>query len=883
MKSEEIRERFLEYFRGKEHRVIKSSSLIPDDPTLLLTNAGMNQFKPYFLGTAKPEYLRAASCQKCVRTTDIEKVGYTARHLTFFEMLGNFSFGDYYKEEAILWAWEFLSGEMGLDKGRIYCSVFFDDDEAYNIWLDRVGVPEESLVRLGEDENFWKMGPTGPCGPCSEILYDLGEEFSCGKPGCKPGCDCDRYLELWNLVFMQYDRDESGELHPLPSKNIDTGLGLERLASVLQGVANNFETDTLFQVIKAGSDLAGVGYGDNKDSDISLKIVADHTRAVTFMAGDGILPSNEDRGYILRRLIRRAVRHGRLLGIMETFLPRIVDVVVDAMGDAYPDLKQNHAFITSIVRSEEERFTQTLRSGLVYFEEAIGKLKTSGGDTLPGEVIFHLHDTLGFPLELTRELSRERGLLLDEQGFDELMREQKERARAARVQEGFSPQVQEIYAEILDNYGETNFTGYETLNERAKVTAVVAGERAVAQAEQGEEVEVFLDRTPFYGEMGGQVGDTGRISWASGEAEVEDAFRPARDLISHRARITKGVLKPGESVEVEVDAERRDAIRRNHTATHIIHWALRQVLGDHAKQAGSLVEPQRLRFDFTHFAPMTRDEMARVEELCNRKIIEDLPVRAYITTFEYARSINAVALFGEKYEDYVRVVEVDEISRELCGGTHVGRTGEIGQVVITAESGIGANMRRIEALTGMEAYRFHRRRQEMIDSLAAALKTEPGRLQERVDKVLQRVKELEAELKRRDREIADSLAGGGIEWKEVKLAGGEKMLTAAVDDFKPQDLRELAESALAKHDAGVVGIVTVHEGKANMAVAASRKLVDKGLDAVDLIRKAGKLLGGGGGGRPDMAVGGGSNVSNIKEALLVVEREAGSVLEQNNA
>jgi len=883
LKSEEIRERFLEYFRNKEHRVIKSSSLIPDDPTLLLTNAGMNQFKPYFLGTAKPEYLRAASCQKCVRTTDIEKVGYTARHLTFFEMLGNFSFGDYYKEEAILWAWEFLSGEMGLDKGRIYCSVFLDDDEAYNIWLDRVGIPEERLIRLGEDENFWKMGPTGPCGPCSEILYDLGEEFSCGKPGCKPGCDCDRYLELWNLVFMQYDRDESGELHPLPSKNIDTGLGLERLASVLQGVANNFETDTLFQVIKAGSDLAGVGYGENKDSDISLKIVADHTRAVTFMAGDGILPSNEDRGYILRRLIRRAVRHGRLLGITETFLPRIVDVVVDSMGDAYPDLKQNHAFVTSIVRSEEERFTQTLRSGLVYFEEAIGKLKTSGGDTLPGEVIFHLHDTLGFPLELTRELSRERGLLLDEQGFDELMREQKERARAARVQEGFSPQVQEIYAEILDNYGETNFTGYETLNERAKVTAVVAGERAVARAEQGEEVEVFLDRTPFYGEMGGQVGDTGRISWASGEAEVEDAFRPARDLISHRARITKGVLKPGEAVEVEVDAERRDAIRRNHTATHIIHWALRQVLGDHAKQAGSLVEPQRLRFDFTHFAPMTRDEMARVEELCNRKIIEDLPVRAYITTFEYARSINAVALFGEKYEDYVRVVEVDEISRELCGGTHVGRTGEIGQVVITAESGIGANMRRIEAITGMEAYRFHRRRQEMIDSLAAALKTEPGRLQERVDRVLQRVKELEAELKRRDREIADSLAGGGIEWKEVKLAGGEKMLTAAVDDFKPQDLRELAESALAKHDAGVVGIVTVHEGKANMAVAASRKLVDKGLDAVDLIRKAGKLLGGGGGGRPDMAVGGGSNVSNIKEALLVVEREAGSVLEQNNA
>jgi len=879
LKSEEIRERFLEYFRRKEHRVVKSSSLIPDDPTLLLTNAGMNQFKPYFLGSAKPDFIRATSCQKCVRTTDIEKVGYTARHLTFFEMLGNFSFGDYYKREAIPWAWEFLTAEMGLDGERMYCSVFSDDDEAYEIWRDVVGVGEERLVRLGEEDNFWKMGATGPCGPCSEILYDQGEEFSCGKPDCKPGCDCDRYLELWNLVFMQYDRDDKGELDPLPSKNIDTGLGLERLASVLQGAVNNFETDTLFRMVQSASDLAGVGYGENKDSDISLKIVADHTRAVSFMVGDGVLPSNEDRGYILRRLIRRAVRHGRLLGITDIFLPRIVDVVVETMGDAYPDLKQNHAYITSIIRSEEERFSQTLRSGLIYFEEAIAEIKTRGGETISGEVVFHLHDTLGFPLELTRELARERGLRLDEQSFDKLMHEQKERARAARVEEGFSHQVQEIYTEIIDNYGETDFTGYETLREKAKAVAIVAGERAMAQAGEGEEVEVFLDRTPFYGEMGGQVGDMGRISWSSGEAEVSDTYRPAQGLISHRTRVEKGTLKTGDMVEVEVDSDRRNAIRRNHTATHILHWALRQVLGDHAKQAGSLVEAQRFRFDFTHFAAMTRDELARVEELANRKIIEDLPVRAYITAFEYASSINAVALFGEKYEDYVRVVEVDEISRELCGGTHVGRTGEIGQLMITSESGIGANMRRIEALTGMNAYYFHRRRQDMTDELAAALKAEPGHLPERVDKVLQRIKELEAELKKRDREDVASMVDRGVEWREDVLAGGEKILTATVDEFKPQDLRELAERTLTKHSAGIVGIVTVYGDKANMVVAASKELVDRGIDAVELMKKAGKLLGGGGGGRPDMAVGGGSNVSDIEEALSAMVKEAGSVLD----
>ncbi len=883
MKSEEIRASFLDYFQRREHRLVKSSSLTPDDPTLLVTNAGMVQFKPYFLGSEKPEFSRATTCQKCVRTTDIEKVGRTARHLTFFEMLGNFSFGDYYKREAISWGWEFLAVEMGLDEERLYCSVFEQDDEAYDIWRDVVGIPAQRLVRLGAGDNFWDMGTTGPCGPCSEILYDQGEEYGCGQPDCRPGCDCDRYLELWNLVFMQYHRDEQGELHPLPSRNIDTGLGLERLASVLQGVPNNFETDTMAAVLRAASDLCGVPYGSDGNSDISLKIVTDHSRAVTFMVGDGMLPSNEDRGYILRRLVRRAVRHGRLLGINDIFLPRMVEVVIEVMGGAYPELKQNSAFIDSIIRSEEERFSHTLRTGLVYLEEAVSDLKERGGRALPGDVVFHLHDTLGFPLELTRELAREHDLELEEERFEDLMEEQRERARAARVEEGYAPQVQEIYSEILDNYGESRFTGYETTSDKAKAVAIVRDGRATSTAACGEEVEIFLDRTPFYGEMGGQVGDTGSISFPAGEAEVIEAFHPAGGLISHRCRVARGEIRTYETVEANVDAERRTAIRRNHTATHIVHWALRQVLGEHAKQAGSLVDPRRMRFDFTHFQPLEKDELEEIEELANRKVVENLPVRAYVTTYEYATSINAVALFGEKYEDYVRVVEVDEISRELCGGTHVGRTGEIGLVVITGESGIGANMRRIEALTGMEAYRYFRARQDMLEDISSRLKTDVKRLPDRIDKMLQRIKGLESDLSKRGREETASLAGGGINWREIEAPGGIKILTAAVEDLPSHELRELAERTLARQAAGAVGIATIHDAKAGMVVALTKELVGAGLDAVELVRKASRLLGGGGGGRPDMAVGGGSEMSRIDEALAVMADEVKAFLGKSHA
>ncbi len=880
LKSEEIRNRFLEFFQARQHRVVKSSSLVPDDPTLLLTNAGMVQFKPYFLGSARPDFTRATTCQKCVRTTDIEKVGHTARHLTFFEMLGNFSFGDYYKEKAIPWAWEFLTAEMGLDPERMYCSVYEEDDEAYDIWKDVVGIPQERLVRLGEKDNFWDMGTTGPCGPCSEVLYDQGEKFGCGGSGCRPGCDCDRYLELWNLVFMQYDRDAEGRLHPLPAKNIDTGLGLERLASVLQKAANNFETDTLAAVLGAAADLSGVAYGG--EGDVSLKIVADHSRAMTFLVGDGVLPSNEDRGYVLRRIIRRAVRHGRLLGIGDIFLPRMVEVVIETMGGAYPDLKQNAAFITAIVRSEEERFSQTLRTGLTYFEEAVAKLARGGDEAISGEVVFHLHDTLGFPLELTRELARERGLSLDEAGFEALMEEQRRRARTARVEEGYSATVPEVYAEILDQYGESVFTGYEKSVDRSKVVAMVKGSRVISEAAEGEEVEIVLDHTPFYGEMGGQVGDTGVIISEEGEAEVEDTVRPAPGVVSHLCRVKRGVLRAGAEVEARIDVERRDAIRRNHTATHILHWSLRQVLGEHAKQAGSLVEPRRLRFDFTHFGPLSRDEFARVEELANRKILEDLPVRAYVTTYEYATSINAIALFGEKYQDHVRVVEVDEISRELCGGTHVGRTGEIGLLVLTAESGIGANMRRLEAVTGMESYRLFRERRETLEALAAALRTEPGRVAERVGKLQLRVKELEGELRRRERGELSALAREGLDWREEQGAHG-MVLTAKAQDLDPQELRELAEHTLCARGAAAVGIVSLQGGKANMVVALGKRALEGGLNAVELVKKSGRLLGGGGGGRADMAVGGGSRTESVEEALELFLEEVKKAPKERDA
>ena len=882
MKSVEIKRRFLNFFAERGHRVVESSSLIPDDPTLLLTTAGMVQFKPYFLGEVTPEYTRATSAQKCLRTTDIDKVGYTARHLTFFEMLGNFSFGDYYKSEAARFAWDFLLGEMGLPLERLYFTIYEEDDEAWRVWTEEVGVPAERVVRLGEEDNFWDMGVTGPCGPCSEIIYDQGPGFGCGRPDCGVGCDCDRYLELWNLVFMQYNRGADGSLTPLPRKNIDTGMGLERLASVMQGVPTNFHTDLLLSLIERMADLAGTTFGAGEESDVSLRVVADHSRAATFLICDGVLPSNEDRGYVLRRLIRRAVRHGRGLGVERPFMKEMVDCVVELMGDSYPELPRNRAFIAGLVDGEEERFLKTLRSGLVFLQESLDSLRSRGEGEVPGEVAFHLHDTLGFPLELTREIAAEQGLRVDEEGFAELMRRQKERARQARTEEGYTAAEKEVYLEALDTFGETAFDGYQLDEEAARVLAVILDDRFVPSAGEGERVEVILDRTPFYGEMGGQVGDRGELAWEEGRMEVEDVQRPLKGLFVHRGRIVRGRLERGIEVTARVDAGRRDDIRRNHTATHLIHRALSEVLGEHARQAGSLVEPERLRFDFTHFSALEPRQLQEIEERVNGYILSDLPVRAYFTSYEYARSLGAVALFGEKYGDEVRVVEVDEISRELCGGTHVARTGEIGLLLFTSEGSVGANLRRLEAVTGRHAYHRVLQMRGALEEASRLVKVDQGQLVARLEKMLQRQKELEQEAGRRSQQQLSDVVEKALQEGERCSDGKTTVLSARVGPVPVKLLRDLAERVLGKLGPGAV-ILAAEGEKVDLVVAASPDLVGRGFDAVELARKASSLLGGGAGGRPDMAVGGGTRREALEDALRSAREEAASILKDNDA
>ncbi len=877
MESSEIKRRFLEFFAARGHRVVESSSLVPEDPTLLLTTAGMVQFKPYFLGELAPGFTRATSVQKCVRTTDIDNVGHTARHLTFFEMLGNFSFGDYYKSDAARFAYDFLVTELGIPLERLYFTIYEEDDEALAVWRDEVGIPEERIVRLGAEDNFWDMGVTGPCGPCSEIIYDQGPEFGCGRPGCAVGCDCDRYLELWNLVFMQFERGADGELTPLPKKNIDTGMGLERLASVLQGAASNFDTDLLRSLMERMAGLAGVACGEDERQEASLRIVADHARAMTFLISDGVLPSNEERGYILRRIIRRAVRHGRGLGVDRAFLGEMVEGVVELMGDAYPDLRRNRSFILSMVRSEEERFLQTLKSGLTYLEESLASLEGGGKKEVPGEVAFHLHDTLGFPLELTREIASERGFSLDDEGFAELMLGQKERARRARADEGYSVSEKEVYPEALENFGATQFSGYQADTEAAAVKAIIAGDRFVSGAGPGDEVEVVLDRTPFYGEMGGQVGDRGRLVSDRVEVEIGDVKRPLKDLFVHFGKVVRGSLEPGMEISAEVDAERREAIRRNHTATHLIHLALREVLGEHAKQAGSLVDPDHLRFDFTHFSQPTPEELREMEAMVNRLVLSDLPVRAYFTSYDYARSIDAVALFGEKYEEQVRVVEVDEVSRELCGGTHVGRTGQIGLCLFTSEGSVGANLRRLEAVTGTAAYARVKEMSATLEGAAGLVKADPGQLLPRLERLLERQRELEKEAEKRSAQalsgVLEEVLSGGGRWSD----GRATVLAARAGRVSRDHLRELADRALERIKPGVVALVSEGD-KIDLVVAVSADLVAAGLKAGELVKEGSAPLGGSGGGKPHMAVGGGTRREGIDEALEKVTRAAAAAL-----
>ena len=878
MTSDEIRESFLSFFESKGAMRCPSSSLIPDDPSLLLTAAGMVQFKPVFLGTKKLPFSRATTAQKCVRTTDIDIIGTTGRHLSFFEMLGNFSFGDYFKAEAIAWAWEYSTEVLGLDPDRLWATVFYDDDEAYDLWLEKTPIPPERIVRLGEADNFWAAGPTGPCGPCAEIYYDQGPEYACG-PDCGIGkCDCDRYLEYWNLVFMQYDRDENGTLTPLPRQNIDTGMGLERISAIMQGVQSNYESDLLRKLIELAEEITGKHYHGGavlpthqKTTDVGLRILADHARSVAFMIADGILPSNEGRGYVLRRLLRRAVRYGRLLGVTEPFMVRLVEEVIALMGSAWPELAEKRDVIIGLVASEEERFMATLRTGLAYLDSALGELPE--GAVLPGAAAFELHDTYGFPVDLTVEIAREQGHEVDLAGFDAAMTEQKQRARAAVKDESWTT-YGGLFAEVLKERGgaATEFSGYTEDESTATVVALVKDGVRVERLVTGETGAVVLDRTPFYGERGGQAGDSGQIESDEGARfAVADTKIEEKTLVAQYGELTEGTLTVGQSVNARIDVARRERIRRNHTAAHLLHWALRKVLGNHVTQAGSAVACDRLRFDFTHFEKIPPEQLDKIEQLINAKIAENHPVRAYETSLETARESGVIALFGEKYGEFVRVLEIGNFSKELCGGTHIGRTTEIGLFKITAEESVGANVRRIEAVTSLDAYEYTLRAQTQLHDVASALKAAPAEVAAKAAALLAANKELEHRLR-------EARAAGGAQQittlaAEAAVRDGYRLVVAEVEAAEAGDLRQIWD---ALRDAGIgaaVLLAVTSEGTAAYLAAATEAAVAAGFDANTQVKALAEELGGRGGGRPTMAQGGADDAQRARALVVRLKAE----------
>jgi len=869
--SAEIRESFLTYFESKGCTRQPSSSLIPDDPSLLLTTAGMVQFKPVFLGVKNLGFTRATTVQKCVRTTDIDIIGTTGRHHSFFEMLGNFSFGDYFKSEAAAWAWEYSVDVLKLDPERIWITIYEDDDEAEKIWRDEVGIRPERIVRMGAKDNFWSAGPTGPCGPCSELYYDQGPELGCDSPTCAVGCDCDRYLEYWNLVFMQYDRAEDGTLTPLPKQNIDTGMGLERIAAILQGVNSNFETDILRNLMALAEEITGANYGADEKISTSVRIIADHARAVTFLIADGVIPSNEGRGYVLRRLLRRAVRHGRLLGVEDPFLVRLIDRVIELMGEAYPEIVEHRGLITQIVASEEERFGATLRQGVSFLDAELAAL--SAGAVLDGRTAFALHDTYGFPFELTAEIAAEKGVEVDVEAFNAEMDAQKERARAAVKDESWNT-YGGVYTELA-SAGKTEFVGYEHDSADATIVAIISEGERVSSLAPGTKAEIVLNRTPFYGEQGGQVGDHGLIETAGGARfGVEDTKIPQPGVVVHVGALEGAPLAEGDSVTATIDVMRRERIRRNHTATHLLHWALRLVLGDHAKQAGSLVRPDRLRFDFTHFEAMSAAQLEKVERLVNAKIFENHPVRAYETSIATARESGVTALFGEKYGDFVRVLEVGNFSKELCGGTHIGRTTEIGLLKIVAESSVGANLRRIEAVTSFDAYEYVMQEEKELVEAAATFKVPRSDVSERAAQAVKRLKELEAGADRAKDMVADEELNRMI--GETADAAGYRLLVTRAPLGRPQGLRGLWDVLRARGvDAAVLVTADVETGKPIFVAAGADAAVAAGFDAGAVVRAIAPVLGGRGGGKPAMAQGGGEDASRIDEALGVARQTLG--------
>ena len=865
----EIRSTFLDFFKGRGHELVRSSSLIPrDDPSLLFTNAGMVQFKGLYLGTETRSYNRAVTSQKCVRAggkhNDLENVGYTGRHHTFFEMLGNFSFGDYFKVEAIHWAWELLTKVYGLPADKLWASVYEDDDEAYAIWEKQIGVPRERIVRLGEKDNFWAMGDTGPCGPCSEVLIDQGPSVGCGRPDCSPHCDCDRHLEIWNLVFTQFDRSPDGKLTPLPKPNIDTGMGLERISAVVQGVTSNYDTDLFRDLIHGIEGIAEKKYGDHAKQDVSFRVISDHARATAFLIGDGVLPSNEGRGYVLRRIIRRAIRFGQVLGIKDMFLHRVAGHVIDLMGEDYPELATSRSFIEGIVVNEEKRFADTLHFGMKLLMDNVNEVKDKKQQIIPGAVAFKLYDTYGLSLDIVQDVAREEGLKVDVTGYDEAMTRQRTLSQESWKGSG-EEEVPEIYQKLRSQGLATAFVGYESLVSDSKVVAVLKGGKEAGSAVAGEEIEVVLDRTPFYGEAGGQVGDRGWLVGDGMRVQVTHTAKLMEAFIVHRGVVEQGTVSTGARVEARVNEEERRATALNHTATHLLHAALREILGPHVKQAGSLVSSQRFRFDFSHFAQVDPETLQEVEQQVNRTIRENLPLSTSVLPREEAMKTGAMAIFEERYGDHVRLVKVgDGVSLELCGGTHTGRTGDVGLFKIVSESAVGANVRRIEALTGKPALDYVQGQELEFKEAAALLKTSPEQLRDRIDKLLkeqrQKEREIEALKSRLLSAQSDDLLSG------VKEIQGAKVLVREVQADSPKDLRDFADRIKEKLDSGIIVLGARKDDKAMLLCMVTKDLAGR-FKAGEIISRLSEMLGGKGGGRPDMAQGGGSRPELLGQAL----------------
>ena len=870
----ELRRLYLDFFESKGHLKMKSFSLVPhNDNSLLIINSGMAPLKPYFTGQEIPPKRRVTTCPKCIRTGDIENVGKTARHGTFFEMLGNFSFGDYFKTEAIHWSWEFLTEVVGLDANRLYPSIYEDDEEAFDIWNKEIGIAPERIFRFGKEDNFWEHG-AGPCGPCSEIYYDRGEKYGCGKPGCTVGCDCDRYMEVWNNVFSQFNNDGHGHYTDLIQKNIDTGMGLERLAVVVQDVDSIFDVDTLQALRNKVCEMAGVKYKEDEKQDVSIRVITDHIRSVTFMVSDGIMPSNEGRGYVLRRLLRRAARHGRLLGIQDKFLSKLCETVIEGSKDGYPELEEKKEFITKVISEEEEKFNKTIDQGLSILADMEKALEEQNKNVLSGEDTFKLYDTYGFPIDLTKEILEEKNITIDEEGFSKCMNEQREKARKARKVSNYMGADATVYDEI-DPAITSEFVGYDKLKNDSKVTVLTTEEDVVEALSEGDKGTIIVDETVFYATMGGQEGDKGYITSPEGEFKVDTTIKLKGGKIGHVGVMTKGMIKAGDTVTLLVDSEYRADTCKNHSATHLLQKALRMVLGNHVEQKGSYVDPERLRFDFTHFQSMTAEELKKVEDIVNEKIVEAIPVETKIMTIEEAKKTGAMALFGEKYGESVRVVCIDDFSKEFCGGTHVANTANIRLFKIISEAGVAAGVRRIEALTDKGVLKYYEELEKLVKEASEAAKTESVQLVRRIHTMNDEIKALSSENEKLKAELANN-ALGDVSDNVVEIKG-VKFVATKVDNVDMNELRNLGDKIKNEIGSGVVLVVSaIGSDKVNMIAMATDDAVAKGAHAGNLIKAVASLVGGGGGGRPNMAQAGGKNPAGIPELL----KKAPNVLEE---